>query len=117
MTDFASTRDRPPPAPVLIVSAVPPSRSLPFPPQIEVLVCTNEQRTKQWEGFRGWLERRGKSRYNVIIDGANLGYYKQAAFSHDELADLQQVDWAVRKYEKEVCVCIRERNVSQRMGS
>eukprot|EP00903_Cladosiphon_okamuranus_P008688 g8324.t1 len=69
--------------------------------QIEVLVCTNEQRTKQWEGFRGWLERRGKNRYDVIIDGANLGYYKQAAFSQDELADLVQVDWAVRKYEKE----------------
>ncbi|CAM9583577.1 unnamed protein product, partial [Hapterophycus canaliculatus] len=45
--------------------------------QIEVLVCTNEQRTKQWEGFRGWLERRGKQRYDVIIDGANVGYFKK----------------------------------------
>lgn len=74
-----------------------------------MLVCTNEQRTKQWEGFRGWLERRGRERYNVIIDGANLGYYKQAASSQDELADLEQVDWAVRKYEEEVCAQTRER--------
>eukprot|EP00752_Nemacystus_decipiens_P005171 g4693.t1 len=69
--------------------------------QIEELVCTNEQRTKQWKGFCGWLQRRGKERYNVIIDGANLGYYKQAASCQDELADLQQVDWAVRKYEEQ----------------
>lgn len=98
------------------VRCLPGSRTDPvshaFPVQIEELVCTNEQRTKQWEGFRGWLERRGKDRYDVIIDGANLGYYKQAACSQDELADLQQVDWAVRKYEEEVrtsvCVCARE---------
>lgn len=70
--------------------------------QIEVLVCTNEERTKQWEGYCGWLERRGKERYNVIIDGANLGYFKQNAASAGELADLRQVDWAVRKYEAEV---------------
>lgn len=92
-----------------------------------MLVCTNEQRTKQWEGFRGWLQRRGKDRYNVIIDGANLGYYKQAASSYDELADLQQVDWAVKKYEEEVRgrmyatgrerggACVKP-NVSRRMG-
>lgn len=71
------------------------------PPQIEELVCTNEQRTNQWEGFRGWLERRGKQRYNVIIDGANVGYYK-ANLSEGELADLQQVDWAVKKFQEEV---------------
>ncbi|CAM9700192.1 unnamed protein product [Ectocarpus sp. 12 AP-2014] len=73
--------------------------SLP-PPQIEELVCTNEQRTNQWEGFRGWLERRGKQRYNVIIDGANVGYYK-ACLSEGELADLRQVDWAVKKFQEE----------------
>ncbi|CBJ26018.1 conserved unknown protein [Ectocarpus siliculosus] len=77
----------------------PPSSSLP-PPQIEELVCTNEQRTNQWEGFRGWLERRGKQRYNVIIDGANVGYYK-ACLSEGELADLRQVDWAVKKFQEE----------------
>ncbi|CAB1119970.1 unnamed protein product [Ectocarpus sp. CCAP 1310/34] len=68
--------------------------------QIEELVCTNEQRTHQWEGFRGWLERRGKQRYNVIIDGANVGYYK-ACLSEGELADLRQVDWAVKKFQDE----------------
>ncbi|CAM9736570.1 unnamed protein product [Ectocarpus sp. 12 AP-2014] len=68
--------------------------------QIEELVCTNEQRTNQWEGFRGWLERRGKQRYNVIIDGANVGYYK-ACLSEGELADLRQVDWAVKKFLEE----------------
>lgn len=72
------------------------------PPQIEVLVCTNEQRKQQWEGYRGWLERRGKERYNVIIDGANVGYFKQNAAGAGELADLRQVDWAVKKYEAEV---------------
>lgn len=74
--------------------------SLP-PLQIEELVCTNEQRTNQWGGFRGWLERRGKQRYNVIIDGANVGYYK-ACLSEGELADLRQVDWAVKKFQEEV---------------
>lgn len=65
-------------------------------------MCTNEQRTSQWEGYRGWLERRGKERYNVIIDGANVGYFKKNAAGAGELADLEQVDWAVKKYEAEV---------------
>ena len=65
-------------------------------------MCTNEERKRQWEGYRGWLERRGRDRYNVIIDGANLGYFKQNAAAAGELADLRQVDWAVKKYQGEV---------------
>lgn len=38
----------------------------------------------------------------MIIDGANLGYFKQNAAGAGELADLRQVDWAVRQYEEEV---------------
>lgn len=71
---------------------------------MEELVCTNEQRTKQWEGYTGWLKRRGRDRYNVIIDGANVGYFKKNAADAGELADLKQVDWAVKKYEDEVRV-------------
>lgn len=68
-------------------------------------MCTNEERTKQWKGYCGWLERRGRSRYNVIIDGANVGYFKQNAADAGELADLKQIDWAVKKYEGEVRFC------------
>lgn len=74
----------------------------PHPPQIDNLVCTNEWRTQQWEEYRKWLDRQGKDRYNVIIDGANLGYFKQGAGFAGELADLRQVDWAVKKYQSEV---------------
>lgn len=65
-------------------------------------MCTNEKRTKQWEGYRGWLERHARERYDVIIDGANVGYYRKNASDVGELADLRQVDWAVKKFEAEV---------------
>ena len=84
--------------PCLALSGLPAFRT----PQIEILVCTNEQRTKQWEGFCASIERRGKERYDVIIDGANVGYFKKNAAGAGELADLRQVDWAVKKYEEEV---------------
>jgi hypothetical protein len=31
----------------------------------------------KWQAFKAWLGRRGKAAYDVVIDGANVGFYKQ----------------------------------------
>lgn len=46
----------------------------------------------------------------MIIDGANVGYFKQNAADAGELADLKQIDWAVKKYESEVRFCPGEQH-------
>ena len=48
--------------------------------QVSSLACTGgkdeAKGAKQWEAFTSWLGRRGKGAFDVIIDGANVGYYK-----------------------------------------
>ncbi|CAN0125452.1 unnamed protein product [Discosporangium mesarthrocarpum] len=76
-----------------------------------------------WDVLRTWFSSglnssRGRGSYHVIIDGANVGYYKQnPGNERGNLADLRQVDWVVRKYEaegKKVLVILHSRHLTEK---
>jgi pentatricopeptide repeat protein len=67
-------------------------------------VSETEARRNQFQTYKEWLERKGKTNFDVIIDGANVAYYNQnyegSAFSY------QQIDSMVRHFQVCVCFCV-----------
>eukprot|EP00953_Heterococcus_sp_UTEX-ZZ885_P002906 2095-Heterococcus_DN1.PRE.2 len=66
--------------------------------QVAELVCSNEYRRKQWATYTDWIAENGQ-KFDVLIDGANIGYYKKSGYvDGDNFADHVQIDWVVQHY-------------------
>lgn len=70
--------------------------------QVVGIASAGDKRKMEWEQFSTWIESNGLE-FDVIIDGANVGYYKRqqvagAAAGHN-FADHVQIDWVVQHYE------------------
>jgi ribonuclease P protein 3 len=59
-------------------------------------------RKNDWERFKDLLSRREKANeyWDVIIDGANVGYYQMNFGGAPPHVDWGQIDWVVQHYEK-----------------
>lgn len=64
------------------------------------LWCTAlERETKHWSSFKNWLAGIAAAEsVNVIIDGANIGYYKQNFAGAPEHIDYKQVQILYLKF-------------------
>lgn len=89
-----------------------------------------DKRTQIWESFKIWLETKiGSSNcfnrntdiinpYEVVVDGANVGYYKQNYANAPKHVDYNQIDWVVRhfqKMKKRVLLVLHERHFSPKL--
>jgi hypothetical protein len=65
-----------------------------------------QTRQRDWSNFVGFLERKEKQSYpsppfDVVIDGANVGYHKQNFQNAPRHVDYEQIDWVVRHFRDE----------------
>jgi hypothetical protein len=75
-----------------------------------------EKRKGQWKRFNDFLEN-VIGPLDVVVDGANVGYYKQN-FSSSKHVDYDQIDWIVRhftKMGKRVLLFLHERHFSKKL--
>ena len=76
---------------------------------------------QQWNKFQTFLETAvtNKSKeLHVVLDGANIGYYKQNFDHAPKHVDYQQIDWAVQHFqrlEKTVLLVMHERHFSRKL--
>jgi pentatricopeptide repeat protein len=71
---------------------------------------------QQWKAFQGVLEQTGK--LDVVIDGANVGYYKQNFENAPKHVDYQQIDCMVQCFldqDKKVLLVLHERHFSRKL--
>lgn len=66
------------------------------------------ERREKWASFIRWLEDKvgvdGKPpRFDVVVDGANVGYFKQNFAGAPSHVDYNQVDWMVRQLIQRGC--------------
>ena len=87
------------------------------------------KRIQSWESFKRWLERQVGSGplncnsssarpYDVVIDGANVGYFKQNYVNAPKHVDYNQIDWVVRHFlenQKRVLLVLHERHFSPKL--
>ena len=50
----------------------------------------------KWKAFTDWMARKGKRGYDVLIDGANVGYYKQNYAGAPKHVAFEQIDAILR---------------------
>ncbi|CAM9395594.1 unnamed protein product [Phaeothamnion confervicola] len=85
--------------------------------QVESLVCTSDVRTVQWNIFKACLEKKGRSSFDYVVDGANVGYFKKMAAAAGELADHRQIDAVVGQLKargKRALVVLHSRHLEER---
>lgn len=72
-----------------------------------------ESRTAEWDRFNNHLRTSGP--FDVVVDGANVGYFKQNFADAPRHVDYEQIDWVIRhftKMGKRVLLVIHERHFS-----
>jgi pentatricopeptide repeat protein len=89
-----------------------------------------EDRHAQWERFNAFLERQVVKQkpadgglleepYDVVIDGANIGYFNQNFGTAANHVDYEQIDWVVRHFSetlgKKVLLVMHNRHFSRYM--
>lgn len=72
-----------------------------------------EKRIRQWDDFKAFLfqrvgppcdirnlsvDRCGKKRFDVVIDGANVGYFKRNFANAPKYVDYKQIDWVIEHF-------------------
>ena len=91
------------------------------------------RRRQHWIVFQSWLneqvgpprdigetmngESHAKRPFDVVLDGANIGYFKQNYINAPRHVDYKQIDWVVRRFSdppenKRVLVVLHERHFS-----
>jgi ribonuclease P protein 3 len=58
--------------------------------------ATLEQRRLDWNNFARYLERR--STIDVVVDGANVGFFETNYAGAPKHVDYQQIDWIVQHF-------------------
>lgn len=81
-----------------------------------------EQRRQEWKWFQEFLERQVQNTghpYEVVIDGANIGYFKQNFGSAPKHVDYEQIDWVLNHFAnnlgKRVLLVMHNRHFSRHM--
>ena len=59
-----------------------------------------EERAAHWKAFKDYLTQRG-NQFDIIIDGANVGYYKQNFAGAPKHVDYYQIDSVVKHFLRE----------------
>mmetsp|Transcript_17474 Transcript_17474/g.24877 ORF Transcript_17474/g.24877 Transcript_17474/m.24877 type:complete len:629 (-) Transcript_17474:1798-3684(-) len=76
-------------------------------------------RIKIWDSFKAWLDRQVVGRpFEVVLDGANIGYYKQNYANAPKYVDYNQIDWVVRHFRREkkrILLVLHERHFSPKL--
>ena len=76
---------------------------------------------RQWKTFQTFLVTAVTSKskeLHIVLDGANIGYYKQNFEHAPKHVDYQQIDWAVQHFqrlEKTVLLVMHERHFSRKL--
>jgi len=68
-------------------------------------------RRRKWNEFTEYLQQIGPM--DVVIDGANVGYFKQNFISAPKHVDYDQIDWIIRTFQeqgKKVLLILHERH-------
>lgn len=80
------------------------------------------KRVAKWETYGKWLTKHTgpiySNNFDVIIDGANVGYYETNFAGAPRHVDYNQIDWVVRHFEalgKKVLVVLHERHFSSNL--
>ncbi|OEU09898.1 hypothetical protein FRACYDRAFT_248149 [Fragilariopsis cylindrus CCMP1102] len=83
-----------------------------------------QQRQREWNYFNDFLSKNCSttdlnSNYDVVIDGANIGYYKQNFMNSPHHVNYEQIDWIVRYFtytlKKRVLLVMHNRHFTKRM--
>jgi ribonuclease P protein 3 len=81
-----------------------------------------QQRQREWNHFNDFLSSNcstTNSDYDVVIDGANIGYYKQNFMNSPHHVNYEQIDWIVRYFtytlNKRVLLVMHNRHFTKRM--
>jgi pentatricopeptide repeat protein len=72
-----------------------------------------QERRVKWKEFTRFLEAMGP--IDVVIDAANVGYYKQNFATAPKHVDYEQIDWVARKFQsmgKKVLLVLHQRHFS-----
>ena len=86
--------------------------------QIDTLVCTNDHRGRQWEAFKGWLSEAFEDGYDIIIDGANVGFScKDNGRPGFDIKQIQAVVEHYRQRGKRVLVVLHEKRITSLSSS
>ncbi len=82
-----------------------------------------EARKAEWEKFNNFLEKQVAKNdtnqpYEVVVDGANIGFFKQNFANAPRHVDYEQIDWVVRhftKLGKKVLLVMHNRHFNRHM--
>jgi ribonuclease P protein 3 len=78
-----------------------------------------EERKRHWKAFNEYLERLlQKKQLDVVIDGANIGYYEQNFAGAPKHVDYRQIDWVVQhclRLNKTVLLFLHSRHFSNKL--
>jgi hypothetical protein len=78
-----------------------------------------EERKRHWKAFHEFLERLlEKKQLDVVIDGANIGYYEQNFAGAPKHVDYRQIDWVVQhclRLNKTVLLFLHARHFSPKL--
>lgn len=90
-----------------------------------------EKRQRHWTSFLKFLQNKfgppfsertnqeeNQSSLDIVIDGANVGYYKQNFSAAPKHVDYQQIDWVIKQLSdkgKKVLVFMHERHFSRKL--
>jgi ribonuclease P protein 3 len=75
-----------------------------------------EVRKRHWQAFHDYLGR--KDQLDVVIDGANVGYYEQNFAGAPKHVDYRQIDWVVQHFlrlNKTVLLFLHSRHFSHKL--
>jgi pentatricopeptide repeat protein len=75
-----------------------------------------EERKAQWQRFTEFLETKGS--LDILIDAANVGYYKQNFGGAPKHVDYEQIDWIVQHFTrmgKRVLLVLHQRHFNPRL--
>uniref|UniRef100_A0A7S2SKI7 Uncharacterized protein n=1 Tax=Rhizochromulina marina TaxID=1034831 RepID=A0A7S2SKI7_9STRA len=82
--------------------------------QVSELALTGKDGAAKWAGFTGWLERKGRTAFDVLVDGANVGYFKQNYPGAPKHVNYEQIDCVVRHFQaqgKRVLLFLHQRHL------
>jgi hypothetical protein len=82
-----------------------------------------ENRSRSWNAFADYLEQRRRRNVtgpeiDVVIDGANVGYFEQNFSGAPKHVDYNQIDWIVQHFlslHKSVLLVLHERHFNQNL--
>lgn len=73
---------------------------------VEELVLAEPARAGDWEMFKSWLEggresaRTGWPEFDVVVDGANVGYFQMNYAQAPPHVNYEQISWVVEHFER-----------------